>query len=146
MIPKERPERSFVAKLPERGDDARSHQLDLPEQVRLAGRDLALERVAVLRRAALEDVREVDVATIEADAREQPPEQLTRLPREREPALILVEAGRFADEHQLRVGVARAEDDLRSRLGERAAHAARGLVRVRRESGGTHRGIHRASV
>ena len=48
--------------VPERGDDARPHQLDLPEQVRLAGRDLALERVAVLRRAALEDVGEVDVA------------------------------------------------------------------------------------
>ena len=136
--PERRPERSFVAKLPERGDDAGPDQLDLPEQVRLAGRDLALERVAVLRRPALEDVREVDLVRVEADAREQPLEQLTRLAREREPALILVVAGRLADEHQLRIGVAGAEDDLRPRR-RRASSARSRRSRPHTREGGSTR-------
>ena len=80
----ERPAREEPRReVPERGDDAGADQLDLAEQVRLAGRDLALERVAVLRRPALEDVREVDLVPAEADAREEPLEQLTGLARER---------------------------------------------------------------
>ena len=45
----------------ERRDDARLDQLDLPEEVRLAGLDLVGHGVAVAGRAALDDVRDVDV-------------------------------------------------------------------------------------
>ena len=50
-----------VAKLPERDDHARVDGADLALQVRLAGVDLVGQRVAVARRPALHDVRDVDV-------------------------------------------------------------------------------------
>ena len=106
----------------ERRDDARLDQLDLAEEVRLAGLDLVRLRVAVARRAALQDVRDVDVA---ARVRPIPSsrllEQLARLADERDALLVLVEAGRLADEHQVGVRVARAEDDLGAALGERGS-------------------------
>ena len=116
MIPVGLPESSLVAKLPERGDDLRADQLDLPEEVRLALLDLVRQRVAVPRRPALEHVRDVDVRAGQADALEQPVEQLPGLPDERDALLVLVEAGRLADEHQIGVRVAVAEDDLRAPL------------------------------
>ena len=62
----------------ERRDDLRPDQLDLPEEVRLAGLDLLGLRVAVAGRAALEDVRDVDVLARQPDAGEQLAEQLAR--------------------------------------------------------------------
>src|SRR3954468_11447539 len=44
-------------------------------------------------------------------------------PDERDALLVLVEAGRLADEHHIGVRVARAEDDLRPAPAERAANA-----------------------
>ncbi len=66
----------------------------------------------------------------EPDSAEQLVEELAGLPDERNPALILVEAWCLADEHQVRVRVAGAEDDLRSRGRQRTARAAQGLVAV----------------
>ena len=111
----------------ERRDDTRPHELDLAEEMRLAGGDLGLERVAILRRPALEHVREVDRVGREPDAGQELREQLSCLAGEREPALVLVVAGRLADDHQLGVGIAGAEDDLAPRLGETTPHAAGGL-------------------
>src|SRR4029079_9401294 len=59
----------------------------------------------------------------EADPVQQRLEQLSRLADEGDAVLVLVEPGRLADEHQLRMRIAEAEDHLRSRLGERAAGA-----------------------
>jgi DNA polymerase len=61
---------------------------------------------------------------------QQAVEQLPGLADEREPLLVLVEAGRLADEHEIRLGVADAEHDLRPRLREAAARAAGGFSRV----------------
>ena len=66
----------------------------------------------------------------EADALEQPVEQLPRLPDERHALLVLVEPGRLADEHQVGIRAPRAEDDLRSPAGERAPRARGRLLRV----------------
>ena len=104
----------------ERRDEDRVDQLDLPEEVWLAGRDLLGLRVAVARRAALQDVRDEDVGARQPDPAEQLVEQLPRLADERDALLVLVEAGRLADEHQVGVRAARAEDDLRAPVGERA--------------------------
>ena len=60
---------------------------------------------------------------------------------ERLPALFLVEAGCFADEHQLCVGITRPEDDLGPRLCEGAPSAAGGFGRVGGESRGTREGV-----
>ena len=92
-------------------------------------------RVSVARRPALDHVREVDVAPLEPDAREQPVEQLSRLTDERHALLVLVEPGRLADEHQLSVGVARAEDDLRAPGREGAPLTRRRLLGVGPECG-----------
>ena len=117
----------------ERRDHARLDQLDLPEEIRLAGLDLVGHRVAVPGRAALDDVRHVDVGALEPDAGEQLVEELPGLADEREALLVLVEAGRLADEHEVGVRVADAEHDLRAALGEPAAGAARRLLLQRVE-------------
>ena len=52
-------------------------------------------------------------------SREQLVEQSAGLADERQALLVLVGARRLADEHQVGVGVAGAEDDRRARLGER---------------------------
>ena len=115
----------------ERRDQLRLDQLDLPEEVRLAGLDLLGLRVAVARRPALQDVAHVDVLARQPDAGEQLAEQLPGGADERHALLVLVEARRLADEHQLGGRRARAEDDLGAGLGERAALAAGDLVAVR---------------
>src|SRR6476620_4780057 len=117
----------------ERCDHFRLDQLDLAKEVRLARLDLVLLRVAVAGWAALEDVRDIDVLAPEVDAGEQPLEQLPRLADEGDALLVLVEAGRLADEHQVGVRVARAEDDLRPSLREPAARAAGSRYSVRLE-------------
>ena len=108
----------------ERRDDHRLDQLDLAEEVALARLDLVRLRVAVAGRPALEDVRDVDVAARHPDLREQLLEQLPGLADERQALLVLVEARRLADEHQVGVRIAGAEHDLRPPLREPAAGAA----------------------
>ena len=58
---------------------------------------------------------------------EQLVEELPGLADERDALLVLVEARRLADEHQVGVRVAVAEDDLRAALAEGAARAGRGF-------------------
>ena len=100
------------------------------EEVRLAGLDLLGLWVPVPGRPALEHVRDVDVAASEPDPVQQRLEQLPRLPDEGDAVLVLVEAGCLADEHQLGVRIAGAEDDLGPRRRERAAGAGARLLRV----------------
>ena len=90
--------------VPERRDDLRPDQLDLPEEVPLAGLDLLGLRVAVAGRPALEHVRDVDVLARQPDPGEQLAEQLPGGADERHALLVLVESGRLADEHQVGVG------------------------------------------
>src|SRR5207247_2471900 len=111
-------------------DQLRLDQLDLTEQVALAGLDLLWHRVAVPRGPALDHVRDVDVLPGHADSAEELVEELPSLADERVALLVLVEAGRLADEHQLGLGVAHAEDDLGAALGKAAARAAGNLGRV----------------
>jgi hypothetical protein len=103
------------------------------EEVRLARLDLLRVRIAVAGRPALDHVGDIDVRPREADSAQQLLEQLAGLPDERDPVLILVEAGRLADEHQVCVRIARAEDDLRPGRRERAASAAQRFVAIVRQ-------------
>ena len=70
----------------------------------LAGLDLVRLRVAVPGRAAFDDVRDVDVLPAHADPLEQLLQQLPGLSDERDALLVLVEAGRLTDEHEVGVG------------------------------------------
>jgi len=111
--------------------------------VRLAGRDLLWERVAVSRRPAFEDIRDKNVGARQSDPAEQLVEELACLPHERDTLLILVEAWGLADEHEIRIRAPRAEHDLSAPLRERAARAGRGVLRVRSKCGGALDGVHR---
>ena len=79
---------------------------------------------------ALENVRDIDVVARRADPASSFDEQLPGGADERNALLVLVEARRLADEHQVGVGRARAEHDLRTRSRART-RAAGGRVGVR---------------
>jgi hypothetical protein len=66
---------------------------------------------------------------LEADPCQQLVEQLARLADERLALLVLVEARRFAHEHQVGIRIADAEDDLRPALCEPTLRAAGNLGR-----------------
>ncbi len=123
----------------------RLDQLDLTEEVRLAGGDLLGQRIAVSGRSALQDVRDEDVRTRHPDAAEELVEELPGLADERDPLLVLVEARSFADEHDVRVRAPGPEDDLRPALCERAAGAPRGVLGMRSKRGGALDGVHRTA-
>src|SRR5258705_6320163 len=89
----------------ERADDLRLDQLDLAEQVGLAGLDLLGQRVAVARWAAADHVRDERVRALDPHLCEQIVEKLSRPSHERKPLLVLVRARRLADGAQVRVGL-----------------------------------------
>ena len=76
-------------------------------------------------RPALEHVRDEHLRAAEADLAEQRLEQLAGGAHERQPLQVLVGTGRLADEHQVGVGIARAEDDGGPGGGEIRAPRAR---------------------
>ena len=126
----------------ERRHDARADELELPVEIGLARRGLRGQRVAVPGRPALEDRRQVRVVQRQPDGGEEAREELAGASGERRPLAILVEAGRLADEHELRVEASFAEDDVRAPLGERAADTARRLGRDGRQRRCALRSVH----
>ena len=111
----------------EGGHDAGAYELQLTKEVGLARGSLFRQRVAVARRPALQHRREVHLVEGQADAAEQPLEELSGPSRERRAFPVLVESRRLADERELRIRVALAEDHLRAPTRERAPHAAGSL-------------------
>ena len=87
-------------------------RLDLAEEERLAGGDFVGLGVPVLRRTALDDVGDVDVFAREADRLDHLRQQLAGAPDERDPLDVFIAARRLADEHEPRVRIADAKDDL----------------------------------
>ena len=77
-----------------------------------ARRLLFVERVAVVRRAAFDDVRNIYARTVEIDHFKHIVEQLTGGADERLALQILLLARTLADEHQLALGIADAENDV----------------------------------
>jgi len=114
----------------ERSDELRLDQLYLAEEVPFSCLDLVRHRIAVPGRPALDHVRDVHVVAGHADPTQELVQELPRLADERVALLVFVEARRLADEHQLGLRVANAEDDLGAALGETAARAAGDLGRV----------------
>jgi hypothetical protein len=108
----------------------RLDELDLAKEMALAGLDLVRHRVTVPRRTTFQDVGDKDHVPGEVDPGEQLIEELPRLADEREALLVLVKPGRLPDEHQVRIGGAVAEDNLRPAFREAAPGAGRGLRRV----------------
>ena len=119
------PRSSFVAKLPERADDRRLDQLDLAA----AGSRWQCS-ISVGCGSRLPGGRHLRTLAMKTSLAREPDlpsscvEQLARLADERQALLVLVRARRLADEHQVGVGVARAEDDLRAGLPRAAGSAS----------------------
>ena len=119
---------SWAAKRPSVTTTFGLDELDLLLQPRPARRDLLGPGIAVLGRPALHDVRDVALVAGQPELlREQPVEELARPPDERQTLAVLFGTRSLADEHQVGVGAAHAEHDLRATGGERAASARRGL-------------------
>ena len=74
--------------------------------------DLLRQRVAVVRRPALQDVGDVDLLALEQDGLQDLVEQLAGAAHERLALAVLVGAGRLADHHQVGALVAGAQDGV----------------------------------
>src|SRR5262249_7477931 len=99
---------------------------DLPVEERRAGRLFVRGRLAVVRRAALEHVRDPDLVARDAHAlRDDVGEQLARAADERHARAVLVRARGFADEEHAARAFAVLEDGLRPRAAETALRALR---------------------
>ena len=86
--------------------------VDLPEQERLALLHFVGLGIAVARRPALDHVGDVDVFALQPDRLDDLRQQLPRAADERLALDVFVGARRLADEHQVGVRIADAEDDL----------------------------------
>ncbi len=112
------------AELAETDQHARTDRPDLLLEERLAGQDLGRLGIAVLRRTALDHVRDEHVLARHAQALlDDVRQQLSGPAHEREPLLVLFGPRRLAHEHQLGLRVALAEHDRLAARGERAAVA-----------------------
>jgi hypothetical protein len=93
---------------PQRHDHLGVDRGDLAIEVVGAGGHLLWQRVAVIRRAVLDDVGDEDRLAIQSNCRQQLVEELSRRANERTSLLVLAIARRLADEHYLGVGAALA--------------------------------------
>ena len=146
VIPSARPESSLVAKFPSVATTRGRTSSICRKRCGSHAADLLRQRIAVLRRPALEHVREVDVVARQADAAEQPLEQLARLPCERRP----LPGPRGSREPRRRASARRPGHPRRRRpaFGPRRAGSARSRPSRRRYRGerGCTVGLHRRPV
>ncbi len=116
--------------------------VDLLEEERLARRHFVGLGIAVARRPALDDVRDVDVGALEADRLDDLRQQLPGASDERLALEVLVGARRLADEHELRVRVADAEHDLPpAKLVQLAARAVADVFSQRQQDSALGAGL-----
>ena len=116
------------ADAPETDENLRLHQLHLAAQITAAGLLLRVERVAVLRRTALDAVGDVDARAVEPDHREHIVEELARPADERLALLVLVRARGLAHDDDLGLRRSDAENNVRARLGQRTGMALQTLL------------------
>ena len=95
--------------------------------------DLLGERIAVLGRPVPHDVRDEDLAAVEADPAEELIEKLARGAHERATLDVLVVSGRLAEEEDPRLGAPLAGNGLASAPVERAGRAGPHLIGQRGE-------------
>src|SRR5690606_13545145 len=92
------PEEAVAGALAHGQEQLRPDEGGLLVEDREVGLDLGRERVAVVRRAALEDVRDVDLVALEVDRFEDLVEELPRAPDERLAEAVLVGPRRLTDD------------------------------------------------
>src|SRR5690606_9097362 len=105
----------------ERDQDLRAHEFDLALQIGQAGADLGRLRRAIVRRPALDRIRDIDVlAAAQADCTEHVVEQASRLADEGLALAVLLLARSLAHQHP----APRAVADAGYRLGASVAEHA----------------------
>src|SRR5215469_12170800 len=105
---------------PDREHDLGLQQRDLPQQVGQARGDLVRPGIPVVRRTALEDVGNVDIApAIETDGSQHGVKQLTGGPHERFTAAVFFRARRLADHQPVRARRTHPQHSLRARRVQR---------------------------
>ena len=108
------PEQPFHRRDTQRDQDLWADDLDLPNQVGLAGVHFLRGRLAIAEclagrvGAALEDIRDKDLVPAQTHRLDDLREQLPRLADERFALLIFIGPGRLTDEHYRRMNVADA--------------------------------------
>ena len=108
----------------ESDDDLRADNVDLAEEKLRAGVGFFGLGDAVLRRAALDDVGDVDIGALETHGDDHVVEELAGATDEGQALRVFVSSRTFADEHEAGVGVSVSENDGVAALkGERAAGA-----------------------
>ena len=112
-----------AAKLPRAQMTRRPQAGELLLDNRPARRHLVGQRVAVLRRAALDDVKNVDVVASQADGLDDAGEKLAGRADERLALGVLIMSRRLADEYQVSRRVAGAEHHLPTTLVQAAGLA-----------------------
>ena len=100
------------ADAPQTHQDFRLHQLHLPPQIAAARLLLGVQRIPVLRRAALDTVGDIDALTGQADHLQHIVQQLPGPAHKRLPLLVLVGAGGLPHQQHLRRRIAYAEHHL----------------------------------
>ena len=131
-------ERPAAGDLAEQRHDLGLNQRDLLPKVREARLRLRRLRVAVSRRAALDDVGDIDVGPLEPDRVDHPRQKLAGSSDERPREPVLLRAGALADEHQIGVGIALARHGIQSAPTQPASFTVPDFGKQRRP-----RGVHR---
>src|SRR3989337_2882296 len=108
---------------PQAHDDPGLYQLDLPLEVLSAGIDLPGERVAVVRRATLDDVRDEHLVAAQTDGRDQLVQEAPGRADQGARLLVLVEARRLAHEQHFGVRWAFTGDSVGAGAAEVAVRA-----------------------
>ena len=117
-------EQQLGGEVAEGDDHLRLDQRDLRGQIRPARFDLDRRRVAVVRRSALHDVRDVALGPGQPDLlRHEPVEQLAGASDEGLAGQVLLAAGPLAHEEQVGCRVPHAEDHLCAPRRQRAQRA-----------------------
>ena len=120
----------------QRHDHLRLNNVDLFDEIWTAGLHLQRRRRPISKRSgrrvrpAFQDVRDVNVGPREAHRLDNFREQLTGASHERLALRVLIRARRFADEHQVGIGIADAENSLCSRAGEMRTFCANAHTRI----------------
>ena len=109
-------------------DDLGLHQRPLPPQEAAARVLLRIHRIAVLRRAALDGIGDVDAAPVQSDHVQHVVQQLAAPPHKGLALHILVGAGGFSDKHDLRVRPSYAEHHVLPGVRQRAGMAVQALL------------------
>src|SRR5262245_1167400 len=107
-------QQTLCGEFAERDDHLRLHSVNLTKQERLALLDFVRFGIAVTRRPALDHVGDINILAPEADRLDDFRQQLTGPADERLALHVFVGTGSLADEHQISLRVADAEDHLRA--------------------------------